>query len=77
MENFSRAFVKLPDGGWFCKEVATLESQSGSIRITPGTTWKRGKLFMGVDIAQWLDDYAHNRSLPPGGWRSPAKGETD
>ena len=34
------------------------------MQVTPGTTFRRGESFMGVDLALWLDDQA-NKDQPP------------
>lgn len=71
MENFSKAFLRLDQGVWLCRDVATIEAGDGrKVRATPGVTYRLGKLQDGVDVAAWLDAYHADRALPAGGWRS-------
>lgn len=49
------AFRHNPDGSWSCIAPATLDHPKGRIQVTPGSTFTRGKTFMGIDVAEWLD----------------------
>jgi hypothetical protein len=53
------SFWRNADGSWICTEPATLNHPHGRMQVTPGTIFKRGELFMGVDLALWLDDQAN------------------
>jgi hypothetical protein len=55
MEDLSHAFRRNADGSWTCVAPATLDGPNGRIQVTPGTTFARGEIFMGVDIAALLD----------------------
>jgi hypothetical protein len=33
----------------------TVEHPKGRIQVTPGSTFTRGTRFMGIDLAEWLD----------------------
>jgi hypothetical protein len=55
MQEFIRHFVREPDGAWQCVSPATLETATGRIQVTPGSRFTRGTIFMGVEIAAWLD----------------------
>lgn len=35
---------------------ATLDGPNGRIQVSEGTTYRRGMLFMGVELAKWLDE---------------------
>lgn len=55
------------DGTWFCRAPAQFIADGGSlVTVTPGVTYRRGKRFNGVDIAQWLDDWRERGARPPG-----------
>jgi hypothetical protein len=58
------SFWRNADGSWICTEPVTLDHPHGRIQVTAGTTFKRGELFMGVDLAHWLDDQAKNDQPP-------------
>lgn len=64
---FSQAFVRMPDGSWFCRAPAEVTTPTGRIQVTPGTSYVRGRLHMGVDVAAALDDYTVT-GYPPPGW---------
>lgn len=36
----------------------------GPMTLTPGVTYRRGKLVQGYDVAQWLDDWNDHRAEP-------------
>ena len=59
MEHLSHAFRRNADGSWTCVAPATLDGPNGRIQVTPGTTFARGTIFMGVDLAAWLDKLFH------------------
>jgi hypothetical protein len=56
MNSALRAFRREPNGTWVCIEPATFEGPNGRIQVTPGTAFARGTMFMGADLATWLDD---------------------
>jgi hypothetical protein len=60
----SDAFRHNPDGSWSCVAPVTLEHPKGRIQVTPGSTFTRGTRFMGIDVAEWLDQ-ASARPAPP------------
>ncbi len=53
--DLTEAFRHNPDGTWSCVAPVTLDHPKGRVQITPGSTFTRGKPFMGVDVAEWLD----------------------
>jgi hypothetical protein len=55
MENFIDAFKRNADGSWSCIRDVTLNGPSGRIQVLAGTTFHRGKIFMGVDLASFLE----------------------
>jgi hypothetical protein len=52
----TRAFWRNEDGSWICIDPVTLDHPSGRIQLSPGTTLLPGEIFMGVDVAAWLDE---------------------
>jgi hypothetical protein len=65
-EKFCAAFVRNPDGSWFCRAVAHLLGPQGPLTVTPGVTYRKGRPVQGYDIAQWLDDWNNHRAVPVG-----------
>jgi len=68
MEKFFSAFVKNDDGSWFCVSGAQflLPGETEPINVTPGVTYRRGRLVHGIDLARWLDDWHQHGARPPG-----------
>lgn len=58
MEQFFRSFVRNADGSWTCIAPATLRHPQGRIQVAAGTCFYPGTVFMGVDLAVWLDSQA-------------------
>ena len=56
MDQFVKNFAREAPGVWACMTWATLELPSGRVQIAPGTRLTRGTLYMGVDLAKFLDD---------------------
>lgn len=56
MDEFLKAFRRDPGGTWICVEAATFEGPNGRIQVTPGTRFAPGSMFMGADLAKWLDE---------------------
>lgn len=66
IDKFVRAFVRNPDGSWFCREPILIVGMNGSASTTPGVTYRKGKLVNGYDVAQWLEDWQQYRVRPLG-----------
>ena len=49
------AFWRNEDGSWICIDPVTIEHPHGRMQVSPGTTLTPGVLFMGIDLASWLD----------------------
>ena len=58
MENFISAFKRNADGSWSCIQDVTLNGPNGRIQVLAGATFARGTMFMGVDLARFLDHHA-------------------
>jgi len=56
MRDFIHSFVREADGAWRCIEPAEVSLATGRIQVSPGSRFVRGTRFMGVDLAQLLDD---------------------
>ncbi len=56
MQQFIKHFVRESPGQWSCLEPATLDLPSGRIQVTPGSRFVRGTTFMGVDLAELLEE---------------------
>ena len=50
------AFWRNQDGSWICIDPVTIKHPKGRIQVTPGTMLMPGCVFMGVDVAKWLDE---------------------
>jgi hypothetical protein len=66
LEKLAAAFVRNPDGSWFCRDVVHFVSHNGPMSTTPGVTYRRGKAVQGYDIAAWLDEWHERRVAPIG-----------
>lgn len=56
MGDFAKAFVHNADGSWTCIASATLDDASTRrVQVIRGSTFFRGKTFMNVDLAAFLD----------------------
>ena len=54
------AFWRNEDGSWICIDPVTIEHPHGRMQVSPGTTLKPGVLFMGIDLAAWLEQQVRN-----------------
>jgi hypothetical protein len=66
IDKFARAFVPNPDGSWFCREPVHILGPAGPLTVTPGVTYRKGKLVNGYDIARWLDEWQQHGTPPAG-----------
>jgi hypothetical protein len=55
MGEFITSFRREPDGSWVCVRPAETLLQGGRIQVAPGSRFTRGTRFMGVDLAEYLD----------------------
>jgi len=56
MDEFARHFCRNSDGSWTCLSAGTFSGPNGRIQVTPGSTFYPGTMFMGFDLAAWLDE---------------------
>ena len=61
MDEFATHFCRNSDGSWSCISSGTFNGPNGRIQVTPGSTFYRGTMFMGFDLAAWLDELAGQR----------------
>jgi len=52
---FAKNFCRHRDGSWTCISAATLDGPNGRIQIAAGSRFYPGTVFMGFDIADWLE----------------------
>jgi len=54
--NVREAFWRNEDGSWICIDPVTIEHPKGRMQVSPGTLLTPGELFMGIDLATWLEE---------------------
>ncbi len=57
MDDLIKHFVRVDAGQWTCVMSAEFQSPTGRIQIAVGTTFTRGTMFMGYDLAKALDEH--------------------
>lgn len=50
------AFNRDADGNWRCLKACTIDVGNKMVVFTEGMEFKKGILYLGVDIAKWLDE---------------------
>lgn len=50
------AFKKDSEGNWHCIDATSIEIEKREIVISKGMTFTKGVLFLGMDVAKWLDE---------------------
>jgi hypothetical protein len=58
-------FRRNRDGSWTCVAPVSFEGPIGRIRLSPGSSFAKGALFKGVDIAAFLSVQAALESAEP------------
>lgn len=51
------AVEKDSEGNWHCLNAISIEMEQRIIVISAGMTFTKGVIFMGVDVAKWLDEH--------------------
>lgn len=64
MQEFIKHFRRDNADTWSCLEPAELTLPSGRIQVTPGSRFVRGTKFMGVDLAELLEEAYQQRRRP-------------
>lgn len=57
-ESISDCVEKDAEGNWHCIKATAVEIGNRVIALTEGTTFVKGIPFMGVYVAEWLDEHA-------------------
>ena len=60
MDVFLRSFRRNDDGSWTCIVPATVLHPKGRIQVAEGSRFFPGTVFMGVDLAAWLEEQRHS-----------------
>jgi hypothetical protein len=55
-KELAKAFRRNPDGSWLCVARIVIDHPKGRMEVASGTRLVRERLFMGVDLAAWLDE---------------------
>ena len=55
--SLSDAFEKVSEGNWRCVKPIPIEIENRVIVVSQGMTFTKGVLFMGSDVAKWLDEH--------------------
>jgi hypothetical protein len=53
-----RSFERQPNGMWACARSVKITGPAGEMSIGPGMSFSRGASFMGVNLAEILDNLA-------------------
>jgi hypothetical protein len=61
MQEFIKNFKRESADMWSCLEPAELTLPGGRIQVTPGSRFVRGTKFMGVDLAELLEQAYQQR----------------
>lgn len=64
-EDVRNAFWRNEDGSWICIDPVTLDHPNGRVQVAPGATFLPGSLYMGIDLAVWLDEQTKRLAEPP------------
>jgi hypothetical protein len=61
-DDFVTHFCRNADGSWTCTSPATLEGPNGRLQVTAGSRFYPGTIFMGFDLARWLESRIGHRA---------------
>ena len=56
MQNFLKLFARIGPEMWTCVTSGEFNGPNGRIQVVPGSTFKKGTSFMGIDLANLLED---------------------
>ena len=59
---FAQHFCHNADGSWTCMSPATLNGPNGRVQVTVGSRFYPGTIFMGFDVARWLEQQLGGRA---------------
>ena len=60
MDEFATHFCKNADGSWTCLSPGTFNGPNGRVQVTEGSKFYPGTIFMGFDLAAWLEEQLKN-----------------
>jgi hypothetical protein len=65
MERLRDSLLRVTDGERLCRvSFLFVWSNGASLELTPGVVYRKGVRFMGVDVAELLDDWLATERLP-------------
>ncbi len=50
------SFKKDEEGNWLCLEACSIDIKDKEVVFTEGQSFSKGTPFMGIDVAEWLDE---------------------
>lgn len=56
MDEFATHFCKNADNSWTCLSDGTFNGPNGRIQVAAGSRFYPGTIFMGFDLAAWLEE---------------------
>ena len=62
---FLDRFQRQPNGGWACTKPINVKGPRGPVVISQGASFSPGASFMGLDLANELDQMAAKHGLVP------------
>jgi hypothetical protein len=65
LEKLKEAFARVAQGEWFCRAPVTFNGPAGRVEVTPGVSYRKGRLVSGLDVADVLDVWHATGKLPP------------
>jgi len=65
VQNVSKHFVRDEHGAWTCISTVDLDGPSGRIQVPAGARFAPGTVFMGLDMARWLEKLHNETSGRP------------
>jgi hypothetical protein len=65
MHKIGECFVRMAEGEWFCRAPCEIDGPAGSVSVTPGVVYRRGRAHLSLDVAAVLDDWQETGELPP------------
>jgi hypothetical protein len=66
VQELRNVFSRNEDGSWTCIDSVTIDHPQGRVQVAPGTALLPGILYMGIDLANWLDEQIKKNAPPPG-----------
>jgi hypothetical protein len=60
VDYYFTSFRREKDGIWICVEPVTIRHPAGRMEVVPGSSFKKGTVYMGVDVAALLDEQLMN-----------------